>query len=111
MTDRERAVLGLMGLARKGGNAAVGRDPVRDAVRRGRARLIVVAADAGDAINREVQRIGEGAQIPILTIGTRDLLGRALGRAEVSVTAFTDAGLAEAAMAEADDQLFARRKV
>ena len=103
MMAREKAVLGLMGLARKGGNAAVGRDPVRDAVRRGEASLLVIASDAGDSVTSEVSRLGESSRIPIITVGTRETMGRALGRAEVSVTAITDAGLAEAAMAKADE--------
>ena len=100
--DPIRTVLGLLGLALKGGNAAVGRSAVRDAARRGSVYLIVRAVDAGDVLAREIGRLTSQSRAPLIEIGTRSAIGRALGRKEVSVAAFTDAGLAIAALAAAE---------
>jgi ribosomal protein L7Ae-like RNA K-turn-binding protein len=73
--------------------------------------LILLGTDAGAALAREVEHLGGDARVPVLSIGTRVLLGKATGRAQVAVAAFTDAGLAEAAKRAAQNQSFVRRKV
>jgi len=111
VADRVTAVLGLAGLARRGGNLVVGRDAVREAVRHRSVSLVVLATDAGAALVREMERLAMEAQVPVLRIGTRDRLGKAVGKARVAVSAFTDAGLAEAAQTAAENQSFVRRQV
>ena len=90
-------LLGLLGLAHKGGNIVLGRNAVRLAARRERVRLLVLAADAGGALAKEMRRLGENAGLEIVRGPERTELGRALGRSEVSIAAITDEGLAAAA--------------
>jgi len=91
-----RRMLGLLGIARKGGNIVLGREAVRLAVRRERVRLLVLAIDAGGALAQEVRRLGEGAGLEIVRGPERTELGSTLGRSQVSVAGITDEGLAAA---------------
>lgn len=90
------AALNLIGMALRGGNAAVGREPVRDALRKGGAARVLLAEDAGGALANEMKRLCERYEVPITVIGRKADLGRVLGRAEVAVIALTERGLAEA---------------
>jgi len=102
---------GYLGLARKGGNLVWGRDAVRDAVRSGRAALIVLSADAGTALVRSMTGSGRAAEVPLLVYGTKEEMGRALGRHETAVVAVTDPGLAEAVRRSAGTAPRKRRNV
>lgn len=42
----DEKTLGLLGIAQKGGNIAIGEEPVGASARAGKARLIILAADA-----------------------------------------------------------------
>jgi ribosomal protein L7Ae-like RNA K-turn-binding protein len=88
--------LGLLGIAFKGGNAVLGRDAVRESIHRGRARAVILAADAGPSIARELQGLAAAGAVPVHVVATRDLLGRNFGRGEIAVVSITDAGLADA---------------
>ncbi len=93
---RNRAAINLIGLALKGGNAAVGRDSVRNALHRRRAVHLFLAADAGNAVAGEMKALSEEHGVPFTVLGNKQALGGALGRMEVAVVAITDPGLAEA---------------
>jgi ribosomal protein L7Ae-like RNA K-turn-binding protein len=90
--------LGLLGIALKGGRLSIGRDRVREALHRGRARLIVLAEDAGEALRREVSTMTASSGVPWVDGPASEEMGRSLGRTRVSVAAVTDDGLAEALM-------------
>ena len=90
--------LGLLGLALKGRRLEVGRDRVRVALHRGRARLVVLAPDAGGALVDEMTAITEEKGVTMVEGPSRDEMGRVLGRRAVAVTAVTDKGLADALM-------------
>ena len=97
MTD---SVLSLLGLALRGGNLAVGEEPVQDACKTGRAKLVLSAADAAqNSIDRAV-RLAEAGGVPHVPLPWgKEALGGALGRKLCAVAALTDQGLA-AALAE-----------
>ena len=89
------SVLHLLGLARKGGNLALGEEPVKEACARKTARLVLVACDAAENTAQQAARLA-GA-IPCLEAPwTKEELGSALGRSSCAVLALTDAGLAGA---------------
>ncbi len=91
-----KAPINLIGLALKGGNAAIGRDSVRAAIHRGKFVYLFLARDAGSAIREEMQALSRVQRGPITELGSRKSLGRALGRNEVAIVAITDRGLADA---------------
>lgn len=94
-----RRVVDLIALARKAGEAVAGREKTLEALRRGRAVLLLQAAD-GSARERAGLRPpqGEDSRIDWLSAGE---LGMAFGRDRVIHAALTAGGLAGKVRAEA----------
>lgn len=93
-------VMGLLGLALRGQNLAVGELPVGDACAAHRARLVLHAADAAENTVRRASREAQRAQVPVVALPcTKEELGAALGRNSCAVAALTDKGLAAAVAA------------
>jgi len=108
--EADRA-LGLLGLAKKGGNLQLGEENVGAASRAGRARLIILASDAADNSARRARTFTRDGRVPCLSVPySKSALGGALGRAVCAMAAFTDAALALAfvrALPEQDEALLA----
>lgn len=87
--------LSLLGLAKKAGMLSVGNDAVLDALRSGRACLIILAADAAENTAKRFQnRHGE---VPIERLPySREELGAAIGYQSCAAAALCNAGFAEA---------------
>ena len=97
MTD---AVLSVLGLARRGGNLAMGEEPAAEACRTGRARVVLLAADAADNTVRRARRLA-GEKVPLVQLPQdKGQVGFALGRASCAVLAVTDPGLAALVLAK-----------
>ena len=82
-------VLSLLGLAKKAGRVEVGEEPVGAAARAKKARVILVAQDAGPSSQRR-------AFLCLTLPADKDALGRSLGRSSVAMCAVTDIGFAGA---------------
>ena len=94
MTD---SALSLLGLALRGGNLAVGEEPVREACKTRRAALVVSADDAADNSIERNRRWAEEGGVPWVRLPwDKETLGNALGRKLCAVAALTDRGLAAA---------------
>ncbi len=92
MTDR---TLSLLGLARRGGYLVLGEEPVGEACGLKRARVILLASDAGDSTARRAERLAERNGIPLAPLPyTKAELGNQMGRASCALAALTDLGLA-----------------
>ncbi|MFW5875914.1 MAG: DUF448 domain-containing protein [Myxococcota bacterium] len=88
-----RRAEGLLSSAHRAGHTAVGTDAVREAMQRGRAQLLVVAADAANRredLTAQAERLGGACVI----LGTKVSLGRLLGKAEAAVVAVGEPELA-----------------
>ncbi len=97
-------VQGLLGLARRAGKLKAGFTTCCESVLKGEARLVVVAEDAGVGVVREFTRLCNRQRVSLFRHGTRELLGRAIGKAPCSVLAVTDDEFAGAV-----ERLLARR--
>ncbi len=87
--------LGLLGLARKAGKLQTGEESVGSLLLQKRARLTVLADDAGSAVARKIRALAEGTRQRVVEIPCDKLtLGAALGRQTVSVAAFEDVSMA-----------------
>ena len=83
--------LGLLSLARKGGNIVLGEEQAGAAARASRARLMLLASDAGGHTVRRAKSFVAGTAQPLLTLPyTRDELGDALGTTSCAIAAITD---------------------
>ncbi len=90
-----RRIEGLLGGARRGKLAIAGGDLVREALRDGTAKLVVVATDAAAAA--KLPEIDEAIrQGKAIAFGSKDKLGAIFGRDEVAVVAVLDVGVAVA---------------
>ena len=97
---RDQNTLNLLGLARRGGNLALGEEPVSDVCQQHKARVVFLAGDAGDTICRRAARMAEQGNAPLVTLPwTKAEVGSALGRASCALLALTDQGLASAVVA------------
>ena len=91
----DNGLIGLIGLARKAGKAEVGEESVSIAAKAHKARLILLASDAGEHTRRHGERLGEQGNCPALPLPlTKAELGGALGRGSCAILAFTDVGMA-----------------
>ena len=94
--ERDKS-LGLLSIAKKGGNIVLGEEQVGAVARAGRARLILLAADAGDHTFRRAKSFIAGTPQPMLQLSyDKDTLGDALGTTVCAIAAITDVRLAQA---------------
>lgn len=89
--------LGLLSIARKGRNIEAGEEPVVAVTRANRARLVILASDAGGHTVRRAKAAVAGTAQPLITLAyTKNELGRAIGTPECAIAAITDVRLAQA---------------
>jgi ribosomal protein L7Ae-like RNA K-turn-binding protein len=90
----ESRMSGLLGLARRAGGVTAGTEAVREAIRAGQARLVVVAADASPAQSGKIRRTLAGHPVHHVVWGSRVELGAAVGMAPLSAIAVSNSRLA-----------------
>lgn len=89
--------LGLLSISRKGGNIVLGEEQVGAQTRASRARLVILASDAGGHTVRRAKSFVAGTAQPLITVPfTKDELGDALGTTSCAIAAITDVRLAQA---------------
>lgn len=94
--ERDKS-LGLLSLSKKGGNLVLGEEQVGAVARAGRARLILLASDAGGHTLRRAKSFIAGTAQPMLQLGyDKETLGDALGTTVCAIAAITDVRLAQA---------------
>lgn len=95
ISDAARAkVLGLVGLGIRGRNAVVGVQQVREAARRGKLKLALVASDASQNSLDKVVSLLAAREVRVIHAFTSSELGEIAGRVSVAVIGVSDAGLA-----------------
>lgn len=100
MNDR---LNGILGMARRAGRLIAGFDATVDAVKAGRAQLVLLAADLSPKTEKELRFAAEDA-VPLLSVGlTKEEIGHAAGYGKpVGVVATEDKGFAAAIIKAAD---------
>ena len=87
--------LNYLALARKGGMAELGEEPVGAAARALKAHVILVASDASDHTWRRAKSYAAGTgQQCIRIAATKDEMGFVIGRTSLAIAAITDVQLA-----------------
>ena len=87
--------LNYLSLARKGGMAELGEEPVGAITRTGKGYLVIVAADASDHTWRRAKSFVAGtAQQCVRLKCTKEEMGFVVGRTSLAIAAITDAPLA-----------------
>ena len=102
----DNKALNYLSLARKGGLAELGEEPVGAAARAGKAYVILVASDASDHTWRRAKSYAAGTEQQCVRLdATKDEMGVVVGRTSLAIAAITDVQLALAlvkAMTKAD---------
>ena len=87
--------LNYLALARKGGRAELGEEPVGAAARDLKAHLILVAQDASDHTWRRAKSFAAGTDQQCVRLAvTKEEMGFVVGRQSLAIAAITDAALA-----------------
>ena len=87
--------LNYLSLARKGGMAELGEEPVGAITRTGKGYLVVVAGDASDHTWRRAKSFVAGPSQQCIRLKcTKEELGFVVGRTSLAIAAITDAPLA-----------------
>ncbi|MGI5935620.1 MAG: ribosomal L7Ae/L30e/S12e/Gadd45 family protein [Oscillospiraceae bacterium] len=91
--------LSYLGLAQKAGLLEAGEESAGAAARRGKAKLLLLAADASDNARRRAEGFVYGRKIPLARLPfTKEQISAATGRPGCSMVALTDTGLASSIM-------------
>ena len=91
--------LNLLGLMRKANAIAVGEANTGGAVRAGKAKLLLLAADASDNARSRVRGFTHGRDIVTVTLPfTKDVIAAHVGVSGCAMAAITDIGFANAFM-------------
>lgn len=91
MRDR---ILALLGIAQKARAIASGNFLVEQAVSKRTAKLVIIAEDASANTRDGLEKITYYYKVPVLTYGTKETLGHAIGQSERSCVALLDEGFA-----------------
>ena len=86
-----RNLLGMLGLAQRGGMLAAGEGPAQEAAQQKSARLLLLASDATANTERRIRHFAEeGCCLWARAPFTKEELGGVLGRASCAILAITD---------------------
>ena len=87
-------VLRLVGLGVRSRNAVVGVERVREAVKKGKVSLAIVAADGSENSLSKVLPLLEARRVRVIRTPSASELGRAVGREQTVAVGITDEQLA-----------------
>ncbi len=88
--------LGTLGLAMRAGKVVSGEFMTENAIREGRARLVIVAADASAGTKKKFNDSCKYYKVPIYISSDKETLGHSLGKKERASLAVIDEGFAGA---------------
>ncbi len=91
-------VLRMVGIATKAGRVDSGEFMTENAVKSGRASLVIIAGDASENTKKKFKNMCGFYEVPIRTYSTKNELGLAIGKEFRASIAVTDEGLAQAIM-------------
>lgn len=89
-------ILSLIGLAKKAGRISEGSDFSEDAIRHGKAKLVIVAADTSENGKKAIRDCCEHYKVKYILYATKTELGRAVGAELRSVVSVNDDGFTAA---------------
>ena len=92
--ELDRKLLGLIGLGARARNVVVGVERVRDAVRRGKVKLVFVAPDASENSREKVLPLLLAKRVRVYEGLSAEALGQAVGKESTVAVGVTDAALA-----------------
>lgn len=101
---KQNRIFSLLGLAMRGHNLVSGEMQTLDAVRNGSAMLVIIAEDASDNTGKLFHDKCSYYGVPVFRYGTKEELGRAIGKDFRSSLGVCDAGLADTIMRRLEEE-------
>lgn len=92
----QNKVISLLGIAMRGRNLVSGELQTEKAVQSGSAMLVIIAEDASDNTKKHFLDKCSFYEVPVYVFGTKEKLGRAIGKDMRSSIGVCDKGLADA---------------
>ncbi len=92
----EKKIMGLIGIAEKAGKTASGGFLAEQALRSGKAHLLIIADDASAGTKKKLNDLCRARHCPVLYLSDKRELAHAIGKEERSCVAVLDQGLANA---------------
>ena len=89
------ALYNLLGICALSGNIVSGGEMVEDAVRRGKAHLVIVTEDIGNSMLKAISDNTEFYSVPLICFGEKEQLGKSIGKGPRSEVEITYKGLAK----------------
>ena len=96
-------VLSMLGLATRSRNVVSGGFATEQAVKSGKAYLVIIAEDASDNTRKKYSNMCEFYEVPYVYYSTKEVLGHAMGKEERTTLAVTDEGFADAIQKHLED--------
>lgn len=93
--ETKQKILQILGLATRARMTITGEELTINEVRRGNAKLVLLAEDASDNTSKKLQDKCSHYKVDLQIFGTRSEIGHAVGKEERVVMAITDAGFAK----------------
>lgn len=90
-------IFGMLGLARRAGKLIYGSDAAVNAVRSGKAKAVILAADASDRTKKLMSNKCASFETPLFEVEAGcEELGKKLGKSGISVLGISDINFAKA---------------
>ena len=89
-------VFQMLGIAAKSGNVVSGEFSTEKAIKTGRAFLVIVSEEASENTNKMFANMTEFYEVPMYVFGTKEELGRCIGKEFRASLAIIDENLANA---------------
>lgn len=101
---KQNKVFSLLGIAMRGHNLVSGELQTLEAIKKGSAMLVIIAEDASENTKKLFTDKCAFYEVPVRNYGTKDDLGRAIGKDLRSSVGVCDAGLADAIIKRLEEE-------
>ncbi len=105
----EKKVLSMLGLATRSRNVVSGGFATENAVKAGKAFLVLVTEDASDNTKKKFRNMCEFYEVPFYQFGEKEAIGHSMGKQERTSLAVTDEGFADSIRKHLEDLIIRRR--
>ncbi|MCM1175165.1 MAG: ribosomal L7Ae/L30e/S12e/Gadd45 family protein [Blautia sp.] len=105
----KKKVLSMLGLAARSRNVVSGGFATENAVKSGKAYLVIVPEDASDNTKKKFQNMCEFYEVPFYQFGEKEMLGHSMGKQERTSLAVTNGGFADSIRKHLKDSGIGRR--
>ena len=107
---RQNKVYSLLGIAMRGRNLVSGEHQTLEAVKKGSAMLVIIAENASDNTKKLFSDKCSFYKVPVFSYGTKESLGRAIGKDLRSSVCVCDAGLADAIIRQLEEEIIENKQ-